>query len=443
MTSGAPDHTIKIYLEKALGYTDKLPIYEIAPVSGRYYATAPTLTDEDFAPALLDSSGRLIVKVHSITTWPSDYPDAAVATLLGGGLPVALDSGALKIKEQSPITDFPDSAVATLLGGGLPAALDSGALKTKEQSPITDFPDSAVATLLGGGLPAALDGTALKVKEQSPITGFATSANQSTIAGYLDGVEGLLGGGLPAALDGTNLKVKEQSPITDFPDSAVATLLGGGLPAALDGTDLKVKEQSPITDFPDSAVAALLGTIDTDTGVIAGDTTSLDGKFPASQQFPSVETTVPSGSYIGAMLYGLDYGANYTRFLDVSAANKLRVDIATVGTTNQTAADWTPLFQTVVKEATAPLIWNVTMTSADTEYSQALTADTKKFCIMTRDRSEFRFQYITNKVATPTAPWVTIVAGEVYYEDLIKDASLTLYFASASAGKIIEIIEWT
>lgn len=178
LTSGAPDHTIKIYLEKALGYTDKIPVWEVAPVTGRYYATPPTLTDEGFGPALLDANGRLIVAVSSVTGWPSDYPDAAVATLLGGGLPAALDTGALKVKEQSPITGYATSAnqttiighidgIEALLAGGLPSTLDTDALKIREQNWPSDFPDSAVATLLAGGLPSALDTDALKVREQN------------------------------------------------------------------------------------------------------------------------------------------------------------------------------------------------------------------------------------------------------------------------------------
>ena len=84
----------------------------------------------------------------------------------------------------------------------------------------------------------------------------------------------------------------------------------------------------------------------------------------------------------------------------------------------------------------------VAMTSADTEYSQALT-NVKKFRIHTRDYSAFRLAYVTGKVATPTDPYETIPAGGEKYEDNLNIASLTLYFASAVAGKTAEIEVWS
>ena len=92
--------------------------------------------------------------------------------------------------------------------------------------------------------------------------------------------------------------------------------------------------------------------------------------------------------------------------------------------------------------ATTPVIYNVTMTLADTEYSQALPANTKKFLIHTRDGTTFRIAFVTGKVATPTEPYFTIAANDAYYEDGIK-ATPTLYFGCASAGKIVEIIAWS
>lgn len=95
-----------------------------------------------------------------------------------------------------------------------------------------------------------------------------------------------------------------------------------------------------------------------------------------------------------------------------------------------------------------PTIYNVTMTVADTEYSQQLSQNTKIFTIHTRDESEFRLAFATGYVATPTEPYFTIKAGsrgytagvDVYVANT--DWNGTLYFASDSAGKIIEIIEW-
>ena len=89
-----------------------------------------------------------------------------------------------------------------------------------------------------------------------------------------------------------------------------------------------------------------------------------------------------------------------------------------------------------------PTLYNITLTDANTEYSQALSANTKKFSIHLRDFTAFRFAYASGKVAAPTAPYLTVPAGGEKSEELIQPASLTLYFASSDAGKIAEIEEW-
>ena len=95
-----------------------------------------------------------------------------------------------------------------------------------------------------------------------------------------------------------------------------------------------------------------------------------------------------------------------------------------------------------------PTIYNVTMTVADTEYSQQLSRYTKKFLIHTRDETPFRLAFETGFVATPTEPYFTHPANTRYWEDDVclrvanADWDGTLYFASDSAGKVIEIIEW-
>jgi hypothetical protein len=90
-----------------------------------------------------------------------------------------------------------------------------------------------------------------------------------------------------------------------------------------------------------------------------------------------------------------------------------------------------------------PTLYNVTMTNANTEYSQALPAKTKRFSIKTRDGTAFRTAFVAGKVAAPTAPYETVPANWEYYEDLLYVTGLTLYFGCAAAGKIVEITVWT
>ena len=94
--------------------------------------------------------------------------------------------------------------------------------------------------------------------------------------------------------------------------------------------------------------------------------------------------------------------------------------------------------------ATTPALYNITMTDLDTQYSQALPAGTKKFEIRCQDPGfATRFAYVTGKVATPTAPYKILLAGEVKSIDNVNLAAQTLYFACSTAGKVFEIEAWT
>lgn len=86
-----------------------------------------------------------------------------------------------------------------------------------------------------------------------------------------------------------------------------------------------------------------------------------------------------------------------------------------------------------------PTVYNTTLTNADTEYSQAL-ASCKGIEFQARTSVDIRFAFVTGKVATPTAPYMTLKAGQWYYFD---GSPTTLFLASATAGTIVEIILWS
>ena len=96
----------------------------------------------------------------------------------------------------------------------------------------------------------------------------------------------------------------------------------------------------------------------------------------------------------------------------------------------------------VQTEGKTPTIYNKTMTLADTEYSQVLPANTKKFEFRCRDADDIRFAYVTGKVAGPTAPYRVLLSGEIKSENNINLSDKTLYFACANPGKIMEIETW-
>jgi len=93
----------------------------------------------------------------------------------------------------------------------------------------------------------------------------------------------------------------------------------------------------------------------------------------------------------------------------------------------------------------APTVYNVTLTNANTEYSQALPANTRGFEFQAQSEALVRFAFVTGKVATPTAPWLTLKAGDAYSSPQINQAASpsTLYLASPTAGTIVEILAWT
>lgn len=96
------------------------------------------------------------------------------------------------------------------------------------------------------------------------------------------------------------------------------------------------------------------------------------------------------------------------------------------------------LIQKVLAET--PTIYNVTLTDADTEYSQELPSDTKKYTVQCRTAFDVKLAFTEGESGTTYA---TIKANTNYYEDGILAESLTLYVQSAQAGVVVEVIAWT
>jgi hypothetical protein len=94
-------------------------------------------------------------------------------------------------------------------------------------------------------------------------------------------------------------------------------------------------------------------------------------------------------------------------------------------------------------ECTTYTVYNVTLTLANTEYSQALPANTRKIAFRARTTVECRYAFVTGKVAAPTEPYSTLKAGAEYTADGINLTSKTLYLASATAGTVVEIEVWS
>ena len=196
--------------------------------------------------------------------------DFATETTLGdikALLPAALDSGALKIREQNPLTSL---AVNVISGFALESGGNLDAIEADMDS---------IVTLLAGGLPAALDGLSLKVKEQNPLSSIAVNV----ISGFA-----LESGGNLATLAGkdfaTQTTLASIKTGTDFlseiagDTDSLATIAGKDfatettlaamkalLPTALDTGALKVREQNPLSTIAITPPTAI-GTISDLTG---------------------------------------------------------------------------------------------------------------------------------------------------------------------------------
>ena len=132
---------------------------------------------------------------------------------------------------------------------------------------------------------------------------------------------------------------------------------------------------------------------------------------------------------------GVDIG-DVTLTAGTALIGKVGIDQTTPGTTNKVVAD---------PATTTQADYNVTLTSADTQYSQALPANCRGFEFQCRTDVAIRWSKTTGKVAGPTAPYKTLKAGDYYWSPPLNQGASpdTLYFASASAGVIIELTAWT
>lgn len=98
-----------------------------------------------------------------------------------------------------------------------------------------------------------------------------------------------------------------------------------------------------------------------------------------------------------------------------------------------------------MSEILSPTVSNLTLVAADTEYSVALPASCKYFQFQCRTAVDIRFQFVTGKVAVPTAPWMTLKSGQAYNspEKLTMAPGLSVFFAGDAGGEIVEFIAWT
>lgn len=95
---------------------------------------------------------------------------------------------------------------------------------------------------------------------------------------------------------------------------------------------------------------------------------------------------------------------------------------------------------TTVVGATNPLVVNVAMPTAATEYSWTVPDGAKQFLIKGRILDEIQFSYMAGQSGTL---YITIPRGCHYEESDVSTTSKTLYLQSAQGGQVLEVLVWT
>lgn len=144
---------------------------------------------------------------------------------------------------------------------------------------------------------------------------------------------------------------------------------------------------------------------------------------------------------------GKDFATQTTLALIRAKTDNLDTSLAGIDFAEQTTLALiktkTDEIANLINKATTPTKYTVTLTNADTEYSQALPAGTKKVCAHIRGGAvAYRIAWATGKVATPTDPYEEIDSDGIYQESGLDLTDKTLYFACGTAGKKMQIEAW-
>ena len=93
-------------------------------------------------------------------------------------------------------------------------------------------------------------------------------------------------------------------------------------------------------------------------------------------------------------------------------------------------------------KAHRPTIYNLTLTTANTEYSQELPKRTVKIQVQSRNDNDMKISFVSGESGSK---YFTIKGGQVYFDSEIfrPDGSYTLYVQSDVANEVAEILAWT
>lgn len=93
--------------------------------------------------------------------------------------------------------------------------------------------------------------------------------------------------------------------------------------------------------------------------------------------------------------------------------------------------------------AVTQTLYAVSITTLNTEYSQALPADARVIKVKCRTAADIRIAFVAGKVATPTDPYWTVKSGTVETIEVpqsLTGGSTTLYVGAGAGSLVAEVL---
>ena len=90
--------------------------------------------------------------------------------------------------------------------------------------------------------------------------------------------------------------------------------------------------------------------------------------------------------------------------------------------------------------ASTPAVYNLSMPLSGTEYSQALSAGTKRILVRMRVKAAAKLAFVSGDSGTL---FLTLNPGTVFIEENLDLNGVTIYLQSNEANQVAEILEWT
>lgn len=382
-------------------------------VFGKYQITPTAYTDGDAVPILLDANGRIVLS--------SDIQIGAVE------LKDSDTDGRANIKAANTARTTATLVIATQPIDGAGAVLSTSAIKTAVE---------VIDNFISGARGLVTEDNSASIKTAVEIIDDVVLAEDAAHVSGDKGVQALAvrkdtAAGL-ASLDGDyhplEVDVNGRLHVLDQNSAAIKTAVEL-IDDAIAGTEMQV-------DVVTSALptGAATSALQTQPGVDIGDVTVNNAAGAAAVNIQDGGNSIT----IDATALPLPTDAATQTTLALIKAKTDNIDVAA----STLAKEATQLLQPLA--ATTVTLYNVTMTLANTEYSQALPANTK--ILEFREQSTgfvTRYAFETGKVAGSVSPFRTLGAGEVKTLDGLNLTSKTLYVACSTAGKIMEIECWS